>query len=175
MPPRVDAAPVGMGARTVIPIDPAKPLPNARHEAFCQAYLKTGVASQAYKAAYPKAAKWTRGSLDVEASRLRASPKIAPRIASLQAKAAGVASMAYTEACVILSRMARGEERESSDVRGPHGIVKLRRTDRLQALMALAKLRGWLKGPPQDVNHQVVVEHRWTVSDIRQPPKVAKP
>ncbi len=87
----VDAAPVGMGARTAIPIDPTKPLANAKHEAFCQAYMKTAVACQACKAVYPRVEKWTRGSLDVEASRLRTSPEIAPRIASLQATAAGAA------------------------------------------------------------------------------------
>jgi phage terminase small subunit len=55
-----------------------------KQEAFCLAYIETGNASEAYRRAY-HASQMSAAAIDVEACRLLGHPKIAPRIAELQA------------------------------------------------------------------------------------------
>lgn len=57
-------------------------LANIRRERFAREYIKTGIASRAYQAAGYKAS--TRNALDVSASQLLRSPKVASRIAELR-------------------------------------------------------------------------------------------
>jgi phage terminase small subunit len=57
-------------------------LTNIRRERFVRHYLKTGIASQAYKAAGYKVS--TRNSMDVCASQLLRKPKVASRIGELR-------------------------------------------------------------------------------------------
>lgn len=55
-----------------------------KQEAFCLAYIETGNASEAYRRAYD-AERTTAGAIAVEASKLLKHPKIAQRVAELQA------------------------------------------------------------------------------------------
>ena len=55
-----------------------------KQETFCLAYIETGNASMAYKRSYA-AEQMSAGAIEVEACRLLTHPKIAPRIAEIQA------------------------------------------------------------------------------------------
>jgi phage terminase small subunit len=57
-------------------------LDNIRRERFCREYIRTGVASRAYKASGYKASN--RNTLDVCASQLLRKPKVASRISELR-------------------------------------------------------------------------------------------
>jgi len=59
-----------------------RPLPNPRHELFCREYIKTGVASKAYRRAYPHVNPL--GSSWAGASRLLRHVKVKRRIVALQ-------------------------------------------------------------------------------------------
>jgi hypothetical protein len=61
-----------------------------KQEAFAQAYVLTGNASAAYRQAYD-AKRMSENALNVEASKMIRHPKIALRIAALQAKVTAVA------------------------------------------------------------------------------------
>ena len=51
-----------------------------QQENFLQEYLKCGISYQAYLKAYPKAKKWNRNTVDVQASKLLNNDKISIRI-----------------------------------------------------------------------------------------------
>lgn len=57
-------------------------LKNPRHETFCQKYLKTGNASEAFRVAYPHSSNWKPESVNGRASKLLA--KVQPRVDELQ-------------------------------------------------------------------------------------------
>lgn len=60
-------------------------LKNPRHETFCQEYLKSGDASDAYRKVYPHSLNWKKpDSVHIAASKLRNSNKVALRIKELQ-------------------------------------------------------------------------------------------
>lgn len=60
-------------------------LRNQRHETFCQEYLKSGNASDAYRVAYPHVLKWKKpDSVTSAASRLMSNVKVAARVRELQ-------------------------------------------------------------------------------------------
>lgn len=56
-----------------------------KQEAFARAYVETGLATEAYRRAY-SAENMGQGTLEVEASRLLAHPKVSLRVSQLQAK-----------------------------------------------------------------------------------------
>ena len=55
-----------------------------KQEAFCLAYVDTGVAAEAYRSAYNVSAQAKHGTIYVAASELMADPKIARRIKEIQ-------------------------------------------------------------------------------------------
>ena len=61
----------------------ARPL-TPKQEAFAHKYVETGSAPEAYKFAYPTSQKWPLTTLNPEASKTLANPKIATRIQQLQ-------------------------------------------------------------------------------------------
>lgn len=63
-----------------------------KQEAFCLAYLKTGNASEAYRQAYA-AANMKPGSINVNASKLLSSAKVALRLEELRGPAVAAAQM----------------------------------------------------------------------------------
>lgn len=58
-------------------------LKNIKHEKFCQFYIETGNASEAYRRAFPDS-KMKDNSLHVEASRLLNSPNVSLRVSELR-------------------------------------------------------------------------------------------
>lgn len=60
-----------------------RPLTN-KQEAFCHKFVETGSAPEAYKFAYPTSQKWPLTTLNPEASKTLANPKISTRIQALQ-------------------------------------------------------------------------------------------
>ena len=56
-----------------------------KQEAFCRAYVETGNATAAYRAAFGDK-KWAEGALHVQASKLLSTPKVNLMVKSLQAK-----------------------------------------------------------------------------------------
>jgi hypothetical protein len=57
-----------------------------KQEAFCQAYIETGNATEAYRRAFGEK-DWAEGALHVQASKLLSTPKVNLRVKTLQAKA----------------------------------------------------------------------------------------
>jgi len=56
-----------------------------RQETFCQAYIETGNASEAYRRAYPVSTKWKPETVHKRASELLANGEVLGRIEALQA------------------------------------------------------------------------------------------
>lgn len=77
-----------------------------KQEAFCLVYLKTGNASEAYRQAY-NAANMKPDSINVNASKLLASAKVALRLSELNRAAVTDAVMTRQEALERLSSFAR--------------------------------------------------------------------
>lgn len=59
-----------------------------QQEKFCLEYHKSGIASQAYLIAYPKAKKWKETTLYPKASEILKNDKIIARLAALEADTA---------------------------------------------------------------------------------------
>lgn len=59
-------------------------LKNPRHETFCQEYLKTGNASEAFRVAYPHSSKWKSKTVNERASNLLKTDKVQTRVEELQ-------------------------------------------------------------------------------------------
>ena len=60
-------------------------LKNVKHEKFCQFYIETGNASEAYRRSFPESTM-KDNSLHVEASRLLSSPMVSLRVLELKAE-----------------------------------------------------------------------------------------
>lgn len=58
-----------------------------RQEQFAQAYLATGIGAEAYRQAYPRSRNWKPDAVHVEASKMRADPRVALRIEELSDEA----------------------------------------------------------------------------------------
>lgn len=59
-----------------------------KQEAFCQAYVETGNASEAYRRAYPRAKNWKPETVHKRASELLANGEVLGRLKALQAELA---------------------------------------------------------------------------------------
>ena len=59
-----------------------------KQEAFAQAYVETGNASEAYRRAFPRAKHWKPETVHREAHELLKNPKISTRVEALQAELA---------------------------------------------------------------------------------------
>jgi hypothetical protein len=83
-----------------------------RQEAFCLAFIELGNASEAYRCAY-KPKKATAKTINEEASRLLADPKVSARVAELRAGAAeraGFTLEQHLETLATLRDLARDEK-----------------------------------------------------------------
>lgn len=76
----------------------------------------------AYRAAYPKAAKWKDQSVRVEASKMLVNPNVSQRISKIQAMAAAHAGL---EASKVLEELRRLVHSDIAAIIGPDGKVKL--------------------------------------------------
>lgn len=59
-----------------------------KQEAFCQAYVETGNASEAYRRAYPRAKHWKPETVHSKASHLLSNDKVLERVKELKAELA---------------------------------------------------------------------------------------
>jgi hypothetical protein len=83
-----------------------------RQEAFCLAFIETGNASEAYRRAY-KPKKASAKTVNEEASRLLADPKVSARVAELRAgaaKSAGFTLEQHLETLATLRDLAKAEK-----------------------------------------------------------------
>lgn len=131
----------------------ARPLANPRHEQFAQAYAGEahGNAAEAYRLAgyRPK-------NGDTAAScgeRLLRNGEVLTRIKELRANLEAVLCFDRMELAAIRLSVARDESADASQ--------------RLAACRDLEKMMGWDKPDRLAVNHSGAVEHRWTVTNLK--------
>ena len=142
-------------------------------EAFCLQFIKSGNASDAYRAVSPNSRHWTHNSLWVTASKMRARPNVDLRISQLRAGMATRAMASTVQLGDELNRIIELARRENQC-----GVA-------VRAIMAKAKLFGFLdhnneprKGPLDDLDpdqlrliHDLVAEV--TASGEHSPPAAA--
>lgn len=135
--------------------DSSAPLANPRHEQFAQAYAGEahGNAAEAYRlAGYgPKDAKGA-GNCGL---RLLENVGIRERVKTLRAA---------IEDRLQIDRLWLAQQRKAIAL-DPLATAG----ERLAALRDLEKSQGWLAPDIITMNHAAVVEHRWTLEDIRVP------
>lgn len=119
-----------------------------KQEAFCQAYIETGNASEAYRRAYPGSDKWKPEALWVKASQLLAKDKVRLRIAELQEVAAEKheVTVESVAAKLELAYKAAAKFKQSG------GMV--------QAQLGIAKLYGLIVDKQQDVTDRTSAAER---------------
>lgn len=103
-----------------------------KQEAFCMAYVETGNASEAYRRAY-NAGKMKPATVNVKASELLASGKIAVRVAELKAEHAERHNVTVDD----IRRMLLEDREFAREMETPAAAVS--------ATMGLAKLYGHLR------------------------------
>lgn len=98
-----------------------------KQEAFCQAFIETGNASEAYRNAY-NAEKMKAGTIHVTAFRLLESPKIALRVDELKAAHAKRHEMTVDDIAAMLHedrKFARELETPAAAISATMGLAKL--------------------------------------------------
>ena len=101
-------------------------------ENFCLAYIKSGSASDAYRAVSPNSRHWTNNALWVTASKMMARPNVDLRISQLRA---GMATRAITSTVSLADELE--QVIELAKRKNQCGVV-------VTAIMAKAKLFGFL-------------------------------
>lgn len=133
----------------------SSPLANPRHEQFAQAYAGEahGNAAEAYRlAGYgPKNAKVAASA----GLRLLINVNVLARIKALRSA---------IEDHLQIDRLWLAQQRKAIAL-DPLAAA----SERLAALRDIEKSMGWLAPDILAMNHTAVVEHRWTLEDLRQP------
>lgn len=131
-------------------------LANPRHERFCQLYAGEcfGNGTDAYNQAGYKCG---RDAARNNASDLLAKPCIRARVKELR-------SAIEDQLQIDQLWIAQNRKRIAED-------GSAYKADRLAALRDLEKALGYVAPDTSNVTHSGVVEHRWTVDDLRAPPK----
>ena len=101
-------------------------------EAFCLQFIKSGNASDAYRAVSPNSNGWTNNALWVTASKMMARPNVDLRISQLRAGVATRAMASTVDLADELNRIIELARRENQC-----GVA-------VRAIMAKAKLFGFL-------------------------------
>ena len=101
-------------------------------EAFCLQFIKSGNASDAYRAVSPNSRHWTHNALWVTASKMKARPNVDLRISQLRAGMATRAMASTVQLGDELNRIIELARRENQC-----GVA-------VRAIMAKAKLFGFL-------------------------------
>ena len=101
-------------------------------EQFCLQYIKSGSASNAYRAVSPNSRHWTHNALWVTASKMKARPNVDLRISQLRAGMATRAMASTVQLGDELNRIIELARRENQC-----GVA-------VRAIMAKAKLFGFL-------------------------------
>ena len=84
-------------------------LSNAQYERYAQEIARGMSQADAYRAAYPKSARWKDKTVYNHASEIRRIPEVDARIKELQAEAAAAAVMDRQERLETLTAIARDE------------------------------------------------------------------
>lgn len=84
-------------------------LANAQYERYAQEIARGISQADAYRAAYPKSARWKDKTVYNHASEMRRIPEVDERIKELQAEAAAAAVMDRQERLETLTAIARDE------------------------------------------------------------------
>lgn len=111
-----------------------------KQEAFCQAYIETGNASEAYRRAYPKALNWAPSSVWAKASNLLATDKVRARVGELQSAAAANHEVTVES----IARELDAAAKDAREFKQAGAIVA--------ALMGKAKLYGLVINKHEQVN-----------------------
>lgn len=107
-----------------------------RQEAFAQAVASGKSQSEAYREAYPAAAKWKSDAVWSAASRLMANSKVSARVEAIRAELAERGLWSREQSVKVLSEIAAAGEKDS---------------DRVRAVAELNKMHGF--EAPQKVEH----------------------
>lgn len=116
-----------------------------KQEAFCLKYAECGNASEAYRHAYPKAQKWSNGSVRKAAFMMLENTNISPRIKQLQETNAACSELKRDDVLAFLKKVIEGEEIDDyteTFVRGGKKSVKTRRVSKSWAVDRLCKMLG---------------------------------
>lgn len=117
----------------------------SNQEAFCHAFIKCGIGSEAYRKAYPTSLKWKRHSVDVQASKMLGIPAIILRIGHLRKRATDAAVLKEAD---FLKEVAALAMSRISDIFTPNGnVLPVHKwPDRALAAVASIKFRGMREG-----------------------------
>ncbi len=124
-----------------------------KQEAFAQAYIETGNASEAYRRAFNVRPNTKPNSIMVEASKLLSTPKIAQRVAELKAEHAERHEMTVDN----IRDMLLEDRQFAREMETPAAAVS--------ATMGLAKLYGHLRDKV-DVTSKVTIQINGTTADL---------
>lgn len=124
-----------------------------KQEAFAQAYIETGNASEAYRRAFNVRPNTKPNSIMVEASKLLSTPKIAQRVAELKAEHAERHDMTVDN----IRDMLLEDRQFAREMETPAAAVS--------ATMGLAKLYGHLRDKV-DVTSKVTIQINGTTADL---------
>lgn len=130
-----------MNTYTACPLDPSKPVGRRRHEDFARRLAWGWRPTAAYRAAFPRSARWRDDALCDKAARL--ASKVRLRVAWLREFAPAGAAPSFCERQRILSQIARGSmpgHVQSDDGRG-HGSPCCPRVAAVVVLDPVAAIR----------------------------------
>lgn len=126
-----------------------------KQERFCQAYIETGNASEAYRQAY--SSKGNQATIKKRASELLGRGDIAGMVAKLRG------AVTQTHGVTVASLIAELEEARMVAQKREQGAAMV------QATMGKAKLAGFDKGDGDDGSDAPPTRVEVTVTDARKP------
>lgn len=97
---------------------------NAKQTKFCDYYLETGNASEAYRKAYPRSAKWKEESVWSKASSLLKTDKVQERVKELQVQLNSKAEIKKEEILEMLKSIMYADIRDFLEIKGGFVIFK---------------------------------------------------
>ena len=100
-------------------------LKNANHEKFAQCIFQGMSQRKAYRATFPRSAKWKDAAVDVNASKLFGDAKVSLRYEELQAQAVKKAIMTRERRMVRLSEIAEHGESEANQIKAIDTLNKM--------------------------------------------------
>lgn len=121
-----------------------------KQERFCQEYIKSGVASQAYRIAYPKSKKWKDESVNVNASKTMANTNIMQRVKELQEKVESKHDISKDKIMARLQQLVYEQEVIGAD--------KLDLNVMIKALDTLNKMMGYYAPEKKEHSGEVAVK-----------------
>ena len=121
-----------------------------KQERFCQEFIKSGVASQAYRIAYPKSKNWKDESVNVNASKTMANTNIMQRVKELQEKVESKHDISKDKIMARLQQLVYEQEVIGAD--------KLDLNVMIKALDTLNKMMGYYAAEKREHSGEVAVK-----------------